>query len=53
MRAKMDFEIEDNSYAELGLAEKYKTADGDVVVQRPANICLKFKFRLSNPTLPR
>lgn len=41
MRAKMDLKFEDNSYAEIGLAEKYKTADGEVVVQRPANIMLK------------
>jgi hypothetical protein len=41
MRAKMDLKFEDNSYAELGIAEKYKTADGEVVVQRPANILLK------------
>lgn len=41
MRAKMYLKFEDNSYAEVGLAEKYKTADGEVVVQRPANILLK------------
>ncbi|NEL61335.1 hypothetical protein G3V73_24075, partial [Escherichia coli] len=41
MRAKMDLKFEDNSFAELGIAEKYKTADGEVVVQRPANIWLK------------
>jgi len=41
MRAKMDLQFEDNSYAEIGLAEKYKRADGEVVVQRPANILLK------------
>jgi hypothetical protein len=41
MRAKMDLKFEDNSFAELGVAEKYKTADGEVVVQRPANILLK------------
>lgn len=41
MRAKMDFKFEDNSYAELGIAEKYRTADGEIVVQRPANILLK------------
>ncbi len=41
LRAKMDLKFEDNSYAEVGLAEKYKTADGEVVVQRPANIFLK------------
>lgn len=41
MYAKMDLKFEDNSYADLGIAEKYKTADGVVVVQRPANIQLK------------
>ena len=41
MRAKMDLKFEDNSYAELGIAEKYKTADGEVVVQRPSSILLK------------
>ncbi len=41
MRAKMDLKFEDNSYAELGIAEKYKTADGEVVVQRPGQILLK------------
>jgi hypothetical protein len=43
MRAKMYLKFEDNSYAEVGLAEKYKSADGEVVVQRPANILLKVK----------
>lgn len=41
MRAKMDLKFEDNSFAEIGVAEKYKTADGEVVVQRPAKILLK------------
>lgn len=41
MRAKMDLKFEDNSYAEMGIAEKYKTADGEVVVQRPGKILLK------------
>jgi hypothetical protein len=44
MRAKMDLKFEDNSYAELGIAEKYKTADGEVVVQRPSNILLKVQI---------
>lgn len=43
MRAKVDLKFEDNSYAELGIAEKYKTADGEVVVQRPAKILLRVK----------
>lgn len=41
MSAKMDLKFEDNSYAELGIAEKYKTADGEVIVQRPGKILLK------------
>ncbi len=41
MRAKMDLKFEDSSFAESGIAEKYKTADGEVVVQRPSNILLK------------
>jgi hypothetical protein len=41
MRAKMDLKFEDNSFAEMGIAEKYKTADGEVVVQRPGKILLK------------
>jgi hypothetical protein len=43
MRAKMYLKFEDNSFAESGLAEKYKTVDGEVVVQRPANILLKIQ----------
>ena len=39
--AKMYLKFEDNSYAEVGIAEKYKTADGIIVVQRPANIQLR------------
>ena len=35
--------FEDNSFAELGVAEKYKSAPGEIIVQRPANIMLKIK----------
>jgi len=41
MRAKMDLKFEDNSFAELGLKESYRNADGEVVVQRPGKILLK------------
>ena len=44
MRAKIDLKIEDNSFADVGIAEKYKTADGEIVVQRPANILLKVQI---------
>lgn len=43
MFARVDLKFEDNSFAELGIAEKYKTADGEIVVQRPASILLKVK----------
>lgn len=41
MRAKMDLKFEDNSFAQFGSKEVYRQADGEVVVQRPANILLK------------
>jgi hypothetical protein len=41
MRAKMDLRFEDNSFAQFGSKEVYRSADGEVVVQRPANILLK------------
>lgn len=41
MRAKMYFKFEDNSFAQLGSKDVYKSADGEVVVQRPASILLK------------
>jgi hypothetical protein len=41
MRAKMDLKFEDNSFAQFGSKEEYRTADGEVVVQRPAKIFLK------------
>lgn len=41
MRAKMDLKFEDNSFAQFGSKEVYRSADGEVVVQRPASIFLK------------
>lgn len=41
MRAKMNLKFEDNSFAQFGSKEVYRSADGDVVVQRPASIFLK------------
>jgi len=41
LRAKMDLKFEDNSFAEIGIAEKYKSANSEVVIQRPSNISLK------------
>ncbi len=41
MHAKMYLKFEDNSFAEFGNKEVYRSADGDVVVQRPGKIYLK------------
>ncbi|PYS86562.1 MAG: hypothetical protein DMF62_15420 [Acidobacteria bacterium] len=41
MRAKMYLRFEDNSFAQFGSKEVYREADGEVVVQRPANIFMK------------
>jgi hypothetical protein len=44
MRAKMDLKFEDNSFAQFGSKEIYRSADGEVVVQRPASILLKVQL---------
>ena len=41
IRAKMDLKFEDTSFAQFGSKDVYRAADGEVVVQRPANIYLK------------
>lgn len=43
MRAKMDLKFEDNSFAQFGSKEVYRSADGEVVVQRPGRILLNVK----------
>lgn len=40
MRAKVDVKFEDNSFAQFGSKEVYRSADGEIVVQRPASIRL-------------
>jgi hypothetical protein len=44
MRAKMDLQFEDNSFAEFGTKEKYRNADGEIVVQRPGMILMKVQI---------
>ncbi|MFL6467286.1 MAG: hypothetical protein ACJ72Z_04945 [Pyrinomonadaceae bacterium] len=41
MRAKMYLRFEDNSFAQFGSKEVYREADGEIVIQRPANILMK------------
>jgi len=43
IKGKIDIQIEDNSFAEAGIAEKYRTADGTVYLQRPGQIYLKIQ----------
>jgi hypothetical protein len=40
LNGKVDVQFLDNSFAECGIVEKYRTADGRVVVQRPGQIYL-------------
>ena len=40
IRAKVDIQFEDTSFATSGIAEKYRTADGEIVVQRPGKVYL-------------
>ena len=47
MRAKMDLKFEDNSFAEMGIAEKYRTADAEIVLKRPSKILLKIQAPLA------
>ncbi len=41
MRAKVFVKFEDNSFAEFGMKESYRDANGEIVVQRPGMILLK------------
>src|SRR5437879_4829234 len=40
IHAKVDIQFEDNSFATSGIAEKYRTADGSITLQRPGKIYL-------------
>jgi hypothetical protein len=43
LRGKIDIQFQDTSFAESGLAEKYRTADGTIFLQRPGQIYLKIE----------
>jgi hypothetical protein len=40
IRGRVDIQFLDNSFAECGIAEKYRTADAQIILQRPGNIYL-------------
>jgi hypothetical protein len=46
IRGKVDIEFQDTSFAENGLADKYRTADGTVILQRPSQINLRIQAPL-------
>src|SRR5689334_12261614 len=43
LKGKIDIQIQDNSFAEAGIAEKFRTADGTVYLQRPGQIYLRIQ----------
>jgi len=43
IHAKMYLKFEDNSFAEFGSKEVYRSADGDVVLQRPSKIYMRIQ----------
>jgi hypothetical protein len=40
IRGKVDIEFQDTSFAEMGIAEKYRSAEGSVILQRPGQVYL-------------
>src|SRR3989440_1246835 len=40
IHGKVDIQFEDTSFATSGIAEKYRTAEGSITLQRPASIYL-------------
>lgn len=43
IHGKVDILFEDTSFAEAGIAEKYRQADGTVIIQRPGQVYLVIK----------
>ena len=43
LRGKIDVQFLDTSFAECGLIDKYRTAEGDLILQRPGQIYLSIK----------
>ena len=46
LHAKLDIQFQDTSFASSGIAEKYRSADADVTVQRPGKVYLIIQFAL-------
>jgi hypothetical protein len=41
LRGKVDIQFQDTSFSEFGIAEKYRTAEGSVIVQRPGQVYME------------
>jgi hypothetical protein len=41
LRGKVDIEFQDTSFSEFGINDKYRTAEGSVIVQRPGQVYLE------------
>lgn len=48
LNGRIDIQFLDTSYAECGIAEKYRTADGRLLVQRPGQIYLLIQAPIVN-----
>jgi len=46
IHGKVDIQFEDTSFASVGIAEKYRQVDGNVVLQRPGKIYLTLQFTI-------
>jgi hypothetical protein len=44
LHGKLDIQFQDTSFAASGIAEKYRSADADITVQRPGKIFLIIQF---------
>lgn len=44
LHGKLDIQFQDTSFASAGIAEKYRSADADVTVQRPGKVYLVIQF---------
>ncbi len=44
LNARVDVQFLDNSFAECGIVEKFKTAEGHVIVQRPEQVYMLIQF---------
>ena len=43
VRGKIDVQFLDTSFAECGVVDKFRTAEGDVIIQRPGQVYLSIK----------